>query len=411
MTRKAIIAALIISGALLCRGNLAEAASFNLSASKNLVKIGDTFSVDVKINSTDTPINAAQATIQFPQDILSITSLDYSRSVFSFWLQLPGFSNEDGQASFIGGSDSGLLGQSLEALKVNFKVIGTGKATINFIDGAATAANGSGTNVLSAMNGISIESTSTQSVSQAEAQPAPPAGQTYIAGLPPSPQISIPFYPVSGEWYDQVSNFNARWPLPNSVTGVAAVLDKSPNTTPSVSQGLFDNENFPPLDDGIWYLHVRFKDNKGWGPVSNYKIAIDTEPPTQLGVIISGGNTTASLSLRIFYVASDALSGVADYVVSIDGNLVTSTVATSIVLPQQLPGSHLLTVVAYDQAGNGTEKTAEFRIREIPFITFDGLIVGPLSFFIGLAVFLLLAWGSWYLIRVKGFLIKNKSKQ
>jgi len=50
--------------------------------------------------------------------------------------------------------------------------------------------------------------------------------------------------------------------------------------------------------------------------------------------------------------SSDAGSGVAGYRISIDGQLVTTTAATSTPLPLLRAGGHCVTVVAFDRAGN-----------------------------------------------------------
>ena len=87
--------------------SISHAAILSLTADKTSVKIGDTFEVDIKIDTENVGINAAQATLQFPSNILSVTGINRANSVFSFWLQEPDYSNEKGQVTFIGGSTSG----------------------------------------------------------------------------------------------------------------------------------------------------------------------------------------------------------------------------------------------------------------------------------------------------------------
>ncbi len=389
MFKKILIISVAMAGFFFLRSAPVQAATLNLVTGQNTVKIGDTVTVDVKIDSPDVAVNAVQATVQFPKDVLSVTSLDYSGSVFSFWLQKPTYSNENGVVTFIGGSTEGFIGQSLEVLQISFKVIGTGQAPINFTDAAVTASNGSGSNILSAMNGVNIVSQASACTNHAT---APPAQITRPASpsptLPTAPKITVPLYPSNGGWYNISTNFIAQWKLPNDVTGVAASLNKDPVSVPSSSDGLFDNETFPPLTNGIWYLHVRFKNNNGWGPTASYKIGIDTDPPSQFGIKVNGGVSTILLSPTISYAATDAISGIARYSVSIDGFPVTSTQETSVTLPQQVPGWHTVTVVAYDQAGNGTEESTKIDILEMPFVTIGSLKLTQFWFFIDLLIIL-----------------------
>ena len=45
-------------------------------------------------------VAAAQATIAFPKDIVSVTSVDKANSVFNFWLNEPAFSNDAGSITW-----------------------------------------------------------------------------------------------------------------------------------------------------------------------------------------------------------------------------------------------------------------------------------------------------------------------
>lgn len=409
MIKKTLIVFVAIAGVLLMKSATAQAATLNLVTSQNAVKIGDTVSVDVKLDSPDVAVNAAQATIQFPKDILSVTSLDYSGSVFSFWLQKPAFSNENGEVSFIGGSTDGFIGQSLEIMQINFKVIGTGPAQINFTDAAVTASNGSGSNILSAMNGISIASAAAAGTNHATAPPTQitrPASPSPV--LPSTPSITIPLYPNNGGWYNISTNFIAQWKLPNDVIAVATSLNKDPVSNLTSSDGLFDNETFSPLANGIYYLHVRFKNNNGWGPTANYKIGIDTYPPAQFGIKVNGGETTILLSPTISYGAIDSISGIARYSVSVDGFPVTSTKATTFTLPQQAPGWHTITVVAYDQAGNGTEKSVKINILEMPFMTIGSLELTQFWFFIDLFIILAILTLALHMRLIRRWIMRSR---
>jgi len=80
-----------------------------------------------------------------------------------------------------------------------------------------------------------------------------------------------------------------NWDLPNDVTAVATEVDQHPDAVPAKSEGLFDNKTFSPLEDGVWYLHVQFKNSIGWGPTLHYRIGIDTAPPLGFSVTSPSG--------------------------------------------------------------------------------------------------------------------------
>lgn len=349
-----------------------SAASLNLAANKANISIGDTVRVDIHVNSEGSGVNAFQATLNFPKDILQTQSIDKTDSIVNFWLQDPTFSNDTGQIKFIGGSTSGLFGQSLQIATVVFKATGSGQASLVFSDGAVTASDGSGTNVLSAMNGLQISVIpKTGVIAPGAATAAAPMSQIVreavtAAAVPTRPVLEIPLYPDPANWYNLASNFLVQWALPLDVTGVATAVDKSPTTVPTASEGLFNNKNFNALPDGISYLHVRFRNNIGWGSTAHHRLAIDTKPPLPFDITIIPAFSTMDPNPTISYETADQLSGLNNYAVQIDNAAATATDKTTFAFVKLSPGKHTVTVAAIDKAGNETIKTTEIDILPLP---------------------------------------------
>lgn len=353
---------------LLLPGFDAQAATLFLSTKSENVTIGDKFEVEVKINSEDIGFNAAQATIQFPKDILEVATLDSASSIFNIWLQDPVFSNQDGSINFIGGSTSGFAGKSLEILKIAFKVKGSGTANLVFTDGAVTASDGSGTNILSAMKGIKIVSVPRQEI-ETIIELAKPVQIKRTAApatvLPVKPAVEVPLYPNQDRWYNIPASFFANWQLPKDVIEVATAVNRNPVFAPLKSEGLFDNKQFPLLEDGIWYLHVRFRNNIDWGPVAHYKISVDTTPPSSFKIQIDS-SISDNPSPTIKYTVQDSLSGVSEIKIFVDNRdpLISTSTDTFKLYPQE-PGKHKILVRATDRAGNSIEQDIDFEILPI----------------------------------------------
>lgn len=397
--RAVVLGSLAVLLFVLALPGTASAASYNLTADKEAFAAGDTFNVDVKIDSTEVGINAAQATISFPKDTVQVTGVDKGTSAFDFWLQGPSYSNDTGQVTFIGGSQSGISGKALEVLRIGFKVKGAGAVNIIFTDGAVTASDGSGTNVLTSMNGLQL----TSATSQAAVVIKPPQivrPEIAATGLPVKPVVTVPLYPDPATWYQDISKFIVQWDLPRDVTAVATAIDQQPTFDPTVSEGLFNNKTFNPLSDGIWYLHVRFKNSIGWGPTAHYRIGIDSAPPLSFTVTSPDGLATANVAPTILFGTKDQPSGINHYVVLIDGAVATTTTLTKYTLLPQRPAVHSLVVQAIDRAGNMTERRVSLDILEIPLITIAGIGITKNSFF--MTIILALAIGGafgWYLGR------------
>jgi len=109
------------------------------------------------VNSTDQAMNAAQATIIFPTDKLSVISVSTKYSIFSLMVENPTFSNTGGSAGFSGiVLNPGYTGKNGRLVTVNFAAKALGKATVT-ISGAQVLANdGVGTNILTGKGSATI---------------------------------------------------------------------------------------------------------------------------------------------------------------------------------------------------------------------------------------------------------------
>jgi hypothetical protein len=198
---------------------------------------------------------------------------------------------------------------------------------------------------------------------------------------PVAPNVSVGLYPDQSAWYGTIDNFLAEWQLPADVTDVATAVDQNPDFIPSSSEGLFNNKTFGAVGEGIWYLHVRFKNSVGWGPVTHYRIAIDATPPLPFSATVKEGSTTEISAPTLQFGTKDQPSGVAFYEVFVDGVAVGSTTDTSFVLPSLSFGSHDISVQAVDYAGNITASRISITIAMPPFFTIGGVKITESVFF------------------------------
>src|SRR3989338_8081775 len=321
----------------------ASAATLFISPPSVEVGTGDKLTLDIKIDSEGVGLNAAQAVIRFPNDILEATGLDKTGSAFSFWLEEPNFSNADGVISFIGGIPYGVTGGSIQVLKVTFTAKGTGSGSLTVSDAAVAASDGSGTNILSKTVSASFTVVPKKVVpptpvpAPVEVVPPPveivrkpvPTGK-----LPVKPALKIQLYPDETRWYNLTSVFNVAWELPLDVTGITTALNNQPNyVPPKKSEGLFEIS------------------------------AIEGE---------SSDSPTPTLQ----FGTNDALSGLKEYQIRIgDGELIKVSAAdyTGIyALPILTPGKRQVIVKAVDNAENGIEDSITIETLPIasPVITF-----------------------------------------
>ena len=366
----------IILGTAIFFANGAQAATLFFTPGTGEFGLNKEIVADLKIDSDGVGVNAGQATIRFPKDMLEVKSVDKTDSAFNFWLEEPSFSNADGVITFVGGTPYGISGASINVLHITFLAKSSGTAKLSFADSAVTASDGSGTNVLSksAEAAFTITGETVPPVitppTQIKREPVAPSG------LPVKPSLAVPLYSDPALWYNHSNTFTASWTLPLDISLVATTINKQPAYSPSESEGLFDSKMFSALSDGVWYLHVRFKNDIGWGPVAHYRIAVDTKTPLPFEVTTNESEATDNPTPTFSFKASDALSGLREYRARVDnGNWVaipTKDFKGSYKLAQQIHGKHHLTIQAVDNAGNSIEDTFDYETipLESPTFTF-----------------------------------------
>jgi len=95
---------------------------------------------------------------------------------------------------------------------------------------------------------------------------------------PPAPVISSSTHPDEDEWYSG-NDPSFIWTTPFDTSGIGCysyIFDQSTTTTPDTTCDTIENsESYTDVADGIWYFHLRAKDNAGnWGSADHYRVKI-----------------------------------------------------------------------------------------------------------------------------------------
>ena len=338
------------------------------------VDAGKEFSVNLIIDSEDEGINAAQGTIRFSPDLFEAKGVSRDGSVFNFWVEEPTISNEEGTIRFLGGTSKGVSGGSLHVLRAVFLAKSPGSASITLSDGAVTASDGKGTNVLSVTKTVEVgiggvaapPPPSPRVEAPPREEPKPVVRIPVPTGkIPEKPVLRVPLYPDESRWYNHRKEVVVLWDVPNDVTQVAVAVDHNKNTAPSVlEKELLTGKNIGTLAQGVNYVHVRFRNALGFGETAHYRIAIDTAAPLPFEIEME---TTASDDPfpLIRFATFDELSGVARTRIVIDGITSFTPTSTVLQLPLQAPGMHRIVAKIFDEAGNSVEDDLEFDIAPL----------------------------------------------
>lgn len=353
----------------------AEAASLYLSPSSDSFNVGEQFSVSVYVSSADQAMNAASGIISFPQDKLGISSISKSGSIISLWVQEPAFFNNAGTANFEGiVLNPGFTGSSGKIITLNFRAKAVGNASLTFSSGSVLANDGKGTNILTGMSeeNYNIQAGTIAPPGEAETEEIRPSP---TIGIPLTPKISSPTHPDPEKWYSN-NDPEFTWKLPSDATGVSLLLNEEPTANPgNISDGLLESKKYENVEDGIWYLHIKFKNQYGWGKITHHKVLIDTVPPLPFEIQVQKEDATDPQPLLPFET-KDELSGLEYYEIKIgEGDVFPVSGEITRSNPYHLaplaPGKHKIEIKAFDKAQNYSLATTQVEISaiEAPIIT------------------------------------------
>jgi len=344
----------------------ANASSLFISPSSGQYNIGEEFSLNINVSSPDQYINAASGVISFPADKLEVTSISKDSSIFTFWVQEPNFSNTLGNVNFEGVSlNLGFTGLSGKMIALKFKVKAAGIANVDLSSGTLLANDGKGSNILTSLG--SAKFTLGNKISPDPNDVEKKAISQVSTNIPSSPKIFSLTHPNQNKWYS-LKDAKFNWIIPDDILSVKTLVGRFPVVDPTVEYSpAISEKEVPDLEDGVWYFHVQFKNENGWGESSHFKFQIDTVPPEPFIVRIKEGNMTENLQPTLILDAKDLLSGIDYYKVKIneeDFIVINSELVKNneYILSLQNSGKKTILVQAYDKAGNNRTVKGEFEI-------------------------------------------------
>ncbi|MBD3208322.1 MAG: hypothetical protein GF370_02635 [Candidatus Nealsonbacteria bacterium] len=186
--------------------------------------------------------------------------------------------------------------------------------------------------------------------------------------LPPGElEIFSSTHPEEDDWYRQ-KGVTFLWELADEIeaTGFSYILDKKPETIPdNTSEGTLKYVDLNIKEDGVWYFHVKAERAEVWGPVSHYRVQVDTDPPVSFSSQVDEESITEEERALLRFTATDDLSGVDYYQIKLKGKD-TEEIFVERESPYQLPklkaGRYSILVKVWDRAGNFREKEVDFEV-------------------------------------------------
>lgn len=128
-----------------------------LSPSNETRYAGEVFSVNVFLNSLQSPVNAISGELSYPKDLLEVERVSLAGSILSVWLEEPTLEEDTGHIRFSGGlTQPGFKGAQGLVFSLSFRALGEGTASITWEKSEVLANDGKGSPVLGLMEGATF---------------------------------------------------------------------------------------------------------------------------------------------------------------------------------------------------------------------------------------------------------------
>jgi len=318
---------------------------------------GDSFLVELRLDTEGEEINAIEANLKFPSDLLKITDFSKGGSILTFWPQEPTL--RDSVVSFVGGRPGGFKGEGL-VLKINFLAKEVGKTKIDFKENTKVLLN-DGKGTPAKLNFLE--------------------GNYEVVRKPEGlPIISSRTHPDQNKWF-KGTTLHLHWDLIEGAE-YSFILSRDPLAEPdempdrpAPKEGLIwmGDMEYPNLEDGIYYFHLRERretdaelnaePTRKWGPKITFRAMIDSTPPEDFKPEIGKDPAIFEGKYFLSFTTADKTSGI-DFFEVKEGKRNFKRAESPYLLEDQELKS-IIKVKAVDKAGN--ERIAEIIPPATPF--------------------------------------------
>ncbi|MEN9913248.1 MAG: hypothetical protein RLY66_656 [Candidatus Parcubacteria bacterium] len=317
--------------------------------------------VSIILDTGNEHINAVSTVLSYDPKIIEIASVDTEDSICTQFLEKMIDTIHHQVRIACGLPSPGFSGSSGQVATIIFKPLKAGSSDIRFTNETMVLANdGLGTNVLRVATDGNYRFMDNIEVVQS-------GSNTTKSSVSNTPVVYSPSHPNGSRWYAS-QDVKFFWTSGAPTSDFIYSFDQVASTTlvggTSVS-GKSTSLRAP--SDGIFYFHVAPIVGGAIGPVRDYKVMIDTIPPSEVVIKSSADQVKVGDVVRFEFEAEDDGSGLQNTMyIDIDNSGLFLPVGKQVYVPFPEPGSIPVNLRVYDKAGNYTQVEKEIDVNGKP---------------------------------------------
>jgi len=323
----------------------AEASALLISPTSGTFTVGNTFDVQIFLDTEGKSVNALDVDLRFPPDRLQLVSQGTNVSVIGLWTSQPQFNNQAGRVRLQGGIPGGINVNNALVATLTFKATAVGTAILSFFDTTKVLLN----------DGFGTDDFSRQK------------NAVYTLGLPPAlgPTVASETHPNQAQWYSN-PNVALLWTGSGVAEKYSYIFNEEPIAVPDDrADGNRTSIVYKNVPDGKHYFHIKALQGGLWGGVTHFSVNTDTEPPAGFPLEILPGKRTNARNPLVKFSTTDSFSGIDHYELKLvslqpqkneNGERGNQSLFVPVESPHVLStldvGSYDVFVRAYDKTGN-----------------------------------------------------------
>lgn len=324
--------------------------TLELAPAYGIFGVGSSQYIDVIFSSGGEAVNAVRVVLKYDPAALEVTSINIDKTLCDKDLFMDKqIDREKGQVLLsCGKRGPGFSEINGMVARLFIKPLAPGNLSVTFTKDSAIFANdGLATNVLRLSTGASYSA-----IQRTAAEDAASGSLLLFSKTHPNSEM----------WYAK-RDVNFSW-LGSPNGEYSYLFDTSTDSKPhGENMTTSTSVTLSAFADNIYYFHIRQKLNKEYGPISHFKVKIDTAPPDLPKLRLDRTEIQPGEIVRAEFNGSDTLSGLQRSLYLKVDDSAFFPIVSPVMIPFEKTGEHLITVRAFDLAGNISDASAKIFVR------------------------------------------------